>query len=31
VAAQLHFARFFDMAQNPGSGTDFTQQRQSEE
>lgn len=31
VAAQLHFARFVDMAQNPGSGTDFTQQRQSEE
>jgi hypothetical protein len=31
VAAQLHFARFTDMAQNQGSGTDFTQQRQSEE
>jgi len=31
VAAQLHFARFVDMAQNPGSGTDFTQQRQADE
>jgi replicative DNA helicase len=25
VSAQLHFARFFDMAPNVGSGRDFTQ------
>jgi len=31
VSAQLHYARFFDMPQNPGSGSDFTQGRQQEE
>jgi replicative DNA helicase len=29
VAAQLHYARFFDMPQNPGAGTDWTQQREA--
>ena len=29
VAAQLHYARFYDMPQNPGSGTDWTQQRET--
>ena len=29
VSAQLHYARFFDMPQNPGSGTDWTQQREA--
>jgi replicative DNA helicase len=31
VSAQLHYARFFDMPQNSGSGTDFTQGRAQEE
>ena len=29
VSAQLHYARFFDMPQNPGGGTDWTQQREA--
>ena len=29
VSAQLHYARFFDMPQNPGAGTDWTQQREA--
>lgn len=29
VSAQLHYARFVDMPQNPGSGTDWTQARES--
>ena len=28
ISAQLHYARFVDMPQNPGSGTDWTQQRE---
>ena len=28
VSAQLHYARFNDMPQNPGAGTDWTQQRE---
>ena len=29
VSAQLHYARFYDMPQNPGGGTDWTQQREA--
>lgn len=29
VSAQLHYARFYDMPQNPGGGQDWTQQRES--
>jgi replicative DNA helicase len=29
VSAQLHYARFFDMPQNPGGGQDWTQQREA--
>ena len=29
VSAQLHYARFVDMPQNSGSGTDWTQQREA--
>jgi replicative DNA helicase len=29
VSAQLHYARFVDMPQNPGSGTDWTAQREA--
>ena len=28
ISAQLHYARFVDMPQNPGSGTDWTAQRE---
>jgi replicative DNA helicase len=30
VTAQLHFARFTDMAANPGSGRDFTSSQPSD-
>jgi replicative DNA helicase len=29
VSAQLHYARFYDMPQNPGGGQDWTQQREA--
>jgi replicative DNA helicase len=29
VSAQLHYARFVDMPQNPGGGQDWTQQRET--
>jgi replicative DNA helicase len=29
VSAQLHYARFVDMPQNPGGGQDWTQQREA--
>ena len=31
VSAQLHYARFYDMPQNPGGGQDWTQQREAGE
>ena len=31
VAAQLHYARFYDMPQNPGSGSDWTAPREAPE